>query len=161
MSRFCHLPYCALRVPHCDSETLHLAILANFVDIVLMVNILVNCTLKPWGSIGAFYSVERIGGFAPFSWQGPPLPTRQYSISALMFKKRDCLMRFKWAEKGKTVSPAQIVLVFWICLFFYFHVILLWTVPWVCSKNYTTKYFLHCVFFLISNFWNLFLCDVR
>jgi hypothetical protein len=45
----------------------NLAILVNFVDIVFMVNILLNCTLKPWGSIGAFYSVERIGGFAPFS----------------------------------------------------------------------------------------------
>jgi hypothetical protein len=68
MSMFCHLPDCSLRVPHCDSETLHLAILANFVDIVFMVNILLNCTLKPWGSIGAFYSVERMGReFAPFS----------------------------------------------------------------------------------------------
>jgi hypothetical protein len=39
----------------------------------------------------------------------PPLVNIQYRPHV---EKRDCLMRFKWAEKGKTMSPAQIELVF-------------------------------------------------
>jgi hypothetical protein len=46
-------------------------------------------------------------------------------------------MRFKWAEKGKTVCPAQIVLVFDMFVYIYLFMLFYYVQYYVCARRTT------------------------